>query len=122
MGMMEPRAEDLRVSALGKEGDSKRLKRGQFEELTIRGLKGWRASGSALLHEGRPADAVILGTQNAAGEWVALAAGTPLSPPKYLARNTRMDLEFLAVPALQKRDNGKLTCRLAASESCEAVF
>jgi hypothetical protein len=46
---------------------------------------------------------VILGTQNAAGEWVAIAAATPLSPPKYLARSTRMDLEFLAVPAPQKR-------------------
>ena len=103
MGMMEQRAEDLRVSALGKEGDSKRLKRGQFEELTMRGLKGWRASGSAHLHDGRSADVVILGTQNAAGEWVAIAAPIPLSPPKYLARSTRMDLEFLAVPAPQKQ-------------------
>ena len=102
MGMMERRAEDLRVSALGKEGDSNRLKSGQFEELTMRGLKGWRASGSALLHGGRSADVVILGTQNAAGEWVATAAATPLSPPQYLAKSTRMDLEFLAVSGLQK--------------------
>ena len=103
MGMMEQRAEDLRVSALGKEGDSKRLKRGQFEALTMRGLQGWRASGCALLREGRSADAVILGIQNAAGEWVAIAAATPLSPPQYLARSTRKDLEFLAMPLPQKR-------------------
>jgi hypothetical protein len=102
MGMMKQRAEDLRVSALGKEGDSNRLK-GQFEDLTMRGLKGWRASGSALLRGGRSADAVVLGTQNADGEWVAIAAAIPLSPPRYLAKSTRNDLEFLAVSRPQKR-------------------
>jgi len=102
MGMMKQRAEDLRVSALGKEGNSNRLRRGQFENLTMRDLKGWRASGSALLRGGRSADAVILGTQNAAGEWVAIAAATPLQTPKYLSKNTRMDLEFLTVLEPQK--------------------
>jgi len=112
MGMMKQRAEDLRVSALGKEGDPNRLKRGQFEDLTMRGLKGWRASGSALLRGGRSADAVILGTQNAAGEWVAIAAATPLSPPQYLAKSTRMDLEFLAVSGPQKRGEWEINLPL----------
>ncbi len=122
MGMMEQRAEDLRVSALGKEGDSKRLKRGQFEELTMQGLKGWRASGSALLHEGRSADVVILGTQNAAGEWVAIAAAIPLSPPKYLARSTRMDLEFLAVPVPQKRGEWEIDLPLGSFGELRSGF
>lgn len=60
---MKQRAEVLRVSALGKEGDPKGLKRGQFEALTMHFPKGWRASGSALLRGGRCADAVILSIQ-----------------------------------------------------------
>jgi hypothetical protein len=115
MGMMKQRAEDLRVSALGKEGDSNRLK-GQFEDLTMRGLKGWRASGSALLRGGRSADAVILGTLNADGEWVAIAAATPLSPPRYLAKSTRMDLEFLAVSRPQKRGEWEINLPPGAFE------
>jgi hypothetical protein len=103
MGLMKQRVQDLRVSALGKEGDPKRLKKGQFEALTMHGPEGWRASGSALLRGGRCADAVILGIQNSAGEWVAIAAATPLSPPQYLANSTRMDLEFLAVPGPPKQ-------------------
>ena len=103
-------------------GDPNRLKRGRFEDLTMRGLEGMRGPGSALLRRGGSADAVILGTQNAAGEWVAIAAATPLSPPQYLAKSTRMDLEFLAVSGPQKRGNGKSTLRLALSENSEAAF
>ena len=47
--------------------------------------------------------AVLLGVQNADGEWVAIAAGTPVSPPRYLAKSTRMDWEFLALSGPQKR-------------------
>ena len=46
---------------------------------------------------GRSADAVILGVENAQGEWVAIAAGTPLSRPNYLRKSNRMDWEFLAI-------------------------
>jgi hypothetical protein len=65
--------------------------------------KGWRASGFALGTSGRIADVVILGVQNHAGEWVAVAAITPLGPPKYLRKSTRMDLEFLAVSEPRRR-------------------
>src|SRR5262245_9524366 len=56
-------------------------KKGRFEQLADRGSKGWRASGSALSIRGRSADAVVLGVQNDEGEWIAVAAGTPISPP-----------------------------------------
>ena len=46
---------------------------------------------------------MLLGVQNADGEWVAIAAGTPVGPPRYLAKSTRMDSEFLAVSGPQKR-------------------
>ena len=110
MGMMKPRAKDLRVSALGKEGDPKGLKRGQFEALTMHGPMEWRASGSAP----RCADAVILSIQNAVGEWVAIAAATPLSPPQYLAKSTRMDLEFLAVSGPQRQGEWEINIPLGA--------
>jgi hypothetical protein len=110
MGMMKQRAEDLRVSALGKEGDPKGLKRGQFEALTMHGPMEWRASGSAP----RCADAVILSIQNAVGEWVAIAAATPLSLPQYLAKSTRMDLEFLAVSGPQKQGEWEINLPLGA--------
>ena len=104
LGMLKPpRADDLRISALGREITSDGPKRGRFDGLTMRGTNGWRASGSALSRGGRSADAVVLGVQNAVGEWVAIAAATPLSPPQYLHKSTRMDLEFLAVSAPQKR-------------------
>jgi hypothetical protein len=104
LGMLQPpRADDLRISALGREVIPEGAKKGRFEQLTARGSNGWRASGSALSTRGRSADAVILGVQNGAGQWVAIAAGTPVSPPRYLAKSTRMDLEFLAVSAPEKR-------------------
>ena len=68
----------------------------------MRGPDGWRASGSALSNRGRSADAVVLGVQNDDGEWMAIAAGTPVSPPRYLVKSTRMDWEFLAVSGPQK--------------------
>jgi hypothetical protein len=46
---------------------------------------------------------VLLGVQNGDGEWVAIAAGTPVSPPRYLFKSTRMDSEFLALSDPQKR-------------------
>ena len=104
LGMLKPpRANDLRISALGREVIPDGPKRGRFDRLTMRGMNGWRASGSALSTGGRSADAVVLGVQNAAGEWVAIAGATPLSPPQYLYKSTRMDLEFLAVSGPQKR-------------------
>ena len=104
LGMLQPpRAADLRISALGREVIPDGVKRGRFEGLTLCGTNGWRASGSALCGGGRSADAVILAVQNAAGEWVAIAAATPLSAPQYLHKSTRMDLEFLAVSGPQKR-------------------
>ncbi|MGC2577233.1 MAG: hypothetical protein WA376_06610, partial [Terrimicrobiaceae bacterium] len=98
-----PRAADLRISALGREVTSEGSKKGRFDRLTMRGPEGWRASGSALSLRGRSADAVVLGVRNTDGEWVAIAAGTPVSPPRYLAKSTRMDWEFLAVSGPQKR-------------------
>jgi hypothetical protein len=98
-----PRASDLRISALGREMIPDGVKRGQFDGLTMRGTNGWRASGFALSTGGRSADAVLLGVQNAAGEWVAIAAATPTSPLQYFPKSTRMDLEFLAVSGPQKR-------------------
>ncbi|MET0253464.1 MAG: hypothetical protein ABW214_05485 [Terrimicrobiaceae bacterium] len=104
LGMLKPpRADDLRISALGREVIPDGVKRGRFDGLTMCGTNGWRASGSALSSGGRSADAVILAVQNAAGEWIAIAAATPLSAPQYLHKSTRMDLEFLAVSAPQKR-------------------
>jgi hypothetical protein len=104
LGMLQPpRAADLRISALGREITSEGAKRGRFDALATRGPDGWRASGSALSSPGRSADAVLLGVQNADGEWVAIAAGTPVGPPRYLAKSTRMDSEFLAVSGPQKR-------------------
>jgi hypothetical protein len=103
LGMLQPpRAADLRISALGREVTSEGAKRGRFEQLANRSSKGWRASGSALSIRGRSADAVILGVQNADGEWMAIAGGTPVSPPRYLAKSTRMDWEFLALSGPQK--------------------
>jgi hypothetical protein len=101
--LQPPRAADLRISALGREVIPDGVKRGRFEGFTLCGTIGWRASGSALSGGGRSADAVILAVQNAAGEWVAIAAATPLSAPQYLHKSTRMDLEFLAVSGPQKR-------------------
>jgi hypothetical protein len=102
--MLKPsRASDLRISALGREIIPDGLKRGQFDGLTMRGTNGWRASGFALSTGGRSADAVLLGVQNAAGDWVAIAAATPTSPLQYFPKSTRMDLEFLAVSGPQKR-------------------
>jgi hypothetical protein len=72
--LQPPRAADLSISALGREGTSEGLKKGRFDRLTMRGPDGWRASGSALSIRGRSADAVLLGVQNADGEWVAIAA------------------------------------------------
>ena len=43
--------------------------------------------GFALSTRGRSADAVVLGVRNVSGEWVALAAATPLSPLKYLRKS-----------------------------------
>jgi hypothetical protein len=104
LGMLKPpRAADLRISALGREVIPDGVKRGRFDGLTTCGTNGWRASGSALSSGGRSADAVILAVQNAAGEWIAIAAATPLSAPQYLDKSTRMDLEFLAVSGPQKR-------------------
>ena len=104
LGMLKPpRADDLRISALGREITSDGSKRGRFDALIPRGMDGWRARGTALSLGGRSADAVILGVQNATGEWVAVAAATPLSPPRYLRKSTVMDLEFLAISAPQKR-------------------
>ncbi len=103
LGMLKPpRATDMRISALGKEIIPDGLKRGHMDSL-ITFPNGWHASGSALASGGRSADAVVLGVQNRAGEWVAVAAATPLSPPKYLRKSVRMDWEFLALSAPQKR-------------------
>jgi hypothetical protein len=104
LGMLQPpRVADLRISALGREVTSEGAKKGRFDALAMRGPDGWRASGSALSIRGRSADTVVLGVQNSEGEWVAIAAGTPLSPPRYLAGSTRMDSEFLALSGPQKR-------------------
>jgi hypothetical protein len=97
-----PQVKDLRISALGEEERSKASSKGSFEQLTRLGENGWRASGFALFGGGRAADAVILGTQNANGEWIAIAAATPSSPPRYLNKSRRMDWEFLAVPEPQQ--------------------
>jgi hypothetical protein len=98
LGMLKPpRADDLRISALGREVNPEGPKKGRMNKLVMRGLKGWRASGFALGAGGRSADAVILGVQNAQGEWVAIAAGMPLSRPNYLRKSNRMDWEFLAI-------------------------
>jgi hypothetical protein len=98
LGMLKPpRATDLRISALGREVEPDGSKKGRMNKLVMRGLNGWRASGFALASGGRSADAVILGVQNDQGEWVAIAAGTPLSRPKYLRKSNRMDWEFLAI-------------------------
>jgi hypothetical protein len=101
--LQPPRAADLRISALGREVAAEGAKKGRFDALTIRGPDGWRASGSAISTGGRSADAVLLGMQNGDGEWVAIAAGTPIGPPQYHFRSTRMDWEFLALPGPQKR-------------------
>ena len=70
--------------------------------------------GLALSTGGRSADAVVLGVQNASGEWVAIAAATPLSPPKYLNKSTRMDLEFLAISEPQKRGEWEIELPLGS--------
>jgi len=104
LGMLKPpRSTDLRISALGREVMPDGSKKGRFDGLTMRGTNGWRASGFALSSGGRSADAVLLGVQDAVGEWVAIAAATPTSPLQYLAKSTRMDLEFLAVSGPQRR-------------------
>ena len=109
-----PRATDLRISTFGKEIIPDDLKRGKFDELTAQGARGWRASGSALSSGRRSADAVVLGVQNAAGEWVAIAAATPVSPLQYLARGTQMDFEFLAVSDPQKRGKWQINLPIDA--------
>jgi hypothetical protein len=104
LGMLKPpRCTDLRISALGREVMPDGSKKGRFDGLTMRGTNGWRASGFALSIDGRSADAVLLGVQDAVGEWVAIAAATPTSPLQYLAKRTRMDLEFLETVSGPKR-------------------
>ena len=103
-GMLKPpRCTDLRISALGREVMPDGSKKGRFDGLTMRGTNGWRASGFALSSGGLSADAVLLGVQDAVGEWVAIAAATPTSPLQYLAKHTRMDLEFLETVSGPKR-------------------
>jgi hypothetical protein len=104
LGMLKPpRATDLRISALGKEIKPDGERRGVFEGLSSRGSDGWHAYGSALSTGNRAADAVILGVQNGSGEWIPIAAATPISPLQYQAQSTRMDLEFLPISGPRKR-------------------
>jgi hypothetical protein len=115
LGMLNPpRASDLRISALGREIIPDGFKRGRFDGLTMRGANGWRASGLAICTGGRSADAVLLGVKNAAGEWMVLAAATPLSPLQYLAKNAIMDWEFLAVSGPQRRGEWQIDLPLDA--------
>jgi hypothetical protein len=98
LGMLKPpRATDLRISALGREVIPNGLKRGQMYGLVRLGPKGWHAEGFALASGGRSADIVLLGVQNKEGDWVAVAAASALSPPKYLRRSIGTDWEFLAL-------------------------
>jgi len=98
LGMLKPpRATDLRISALGKEVIPEGLKRGQMYGSVQLGPKGWHVEGFALASRGRSADIVLLGVQNKEGEWVAVAAASALSPPKYLRRSIGTDWEFLAL-------------------------
>ena len=103
LGMLKPpRATDLRISAIGREVIPDGLKRGQMYGLVRLGSKGWHVEGFALASGGRSADIVLLGVQNKAGEWVAVAAASALSPPKYLRKSTGMDWEFLALSSPRK--------------------
>jgi hypothetical protein len=98
LGMLKPpRATDLRISAIGREVIPDGLKRGQMYGLVRLGPKGWHAEGFALASGGRSADIVLLGVQDKAGEWVAVAAASALSPPKCLRRSIGTDWEFLAL-------------------------
>ena len=49
---------------------------------------------------------MLLGVQNAAGEWVAIAAATPLSAPQYLHKSTRMDWNSWLCRARKSGENG----------------
>jgi hypothetical protein len=103
LGMLKPpRATDLRISAIGREVIPDGLKRGQMYGLVRLGSKGWHVEGFALASRGRSADIVLLGVQNKAGEWVAVATASALSPPKYLRKSTGMDWEFLALSSPRK--------------------
>ena len=97
-----PIATDLRISALGREVLPNGLKRGQMYGLVRLGPKGWHAEGFALASGGRSADIVLLGVQNKEGDWVAVAAASALSPPKYLRRSIGTDWEFLALSPPKK--------------------
>jgi hypothetical protein len=97
LGMLKPpRAAQLKLSAFGKKAKAGGAAKGRQDQLIMRGHNGWRASGYAQLPEGRAADAVILGLEDDAGKWFAIAAATPGGPLNYLEKGTRMDLQFLA--------------------------
>ena len=103
LGMLKPpRATDLRISAIGREVIPDGLKRGQMYGLVRLGPKGWHVEGFALASGGRSADIVLLGVQNKEGDWVAVAAASALSPPKYLRRSIGTDWEFLALSPPKK--------------------
>jgi hypothetical protein len=122
LGMLQrARASDLRISALGTEVDPQGSKKGRMNQLIMRGLRDWRASGYALAFGGRSADAVILGVQNHEGEWVAIAAGTPLSQPEYLRRSNRMDWEFLAISEPGRRGRCEIELPLGTLEISTAA-
>ena len=91
-----PRAAKLKLSAFGKMAKADGAAKGRQDQLIMRGHNGWRASGYAQLPEGRAADAVILGLDDDAGKWFAIAAAPPGGPLNYLEKGTRMDLQFLA--------------------------
>ena len=97
IGMLNPpRATNLRLSKLGKDGGTRDPYRKVWERMERRKDGGWYVSGYAVLRDNRPADLILFCTRDAAGEWVVRTTAVPFSTsPQYLRNSARYDFEFL---------------------------
>ena len=107
LGMLNPpRATDLRLSKLGKDGGMFNSFRRKFERMERMENGGWRVSGFAVCHDNRPADLILFCTRNGRWEWVVRTTTAPFTAPQYLRDGTRYDFEFLGIQSPQDAQLG----------------
>ncbi len=107
LGMLNPpRAKDLRLSNLGRDGGMFNSFRRKFERMDRLENGGWHVSGYAVCHDNRPADLILLCTQDENGEWVVRTTATPFTAPQYLRDGTRYDFDFLGIHSPQDAQLG----------------
>ncbi len=103
LGMLNPpRATDLRLSKLGKDGGMFNSFRRKFERME----RMENGSGFAVCHDNRPADLILFCTRNGSWEWVVRTTTAPFTAPQYLRDGTRYDFEFLGIQSPQDAQLG----------------